>query len=210
MKRLTILALALVAAAPLAAQGNADTLRYGLYGSARSIPTAFVRGQYVVRNSETRTGPDSAPASTANADSVLFPTSGIKGYSISVDAWGTASTSNAKSLVVTLQGAGTTKLDSLQFKTGGGTWRVHCDFVVRNATSGAATGDSTQAAICWHNGSADSSTTSAAAPLTTTAKFIATSAANAIAFHNATGTAKGDVVVSGVVVKVSGGGNTNQ
>ncbi len=208
---LTALALAAVTlggSTRSAAQGNADTLRYGLFRTSRETPAAFVRGGWVSQTYEVRTGPDSAPASTANADSVLLPSAALSGYAFSIDITGTASASNAKSVVLTFTGAGaTTTIDSLQMKTGGGKWRARCMIVVRNPV---VTSDSTQIVYCNHVGSADSSTTSGATGLTQRVKFLPSATTNKLAIHNATGTAKGDVVVEAWIVEALPGGRVNQ
>jgi hypothetical protein len=195
-------------AAPLAAQSPPDTLRYGLFSGTK--PVAYVKGAYVSRVLITRTGPDSAPNSTALADSVLLPALAIRGYGVRFVASGTASASNQKSVVLNFTAAGaTTRLDSLQMKVGGGQWRIECQLIVRNPTSGVTTGDSTQVLSCSHSGSADSSTTASAAPLTSTVKMVAGQTSNRFRLYNGIGTAKGDVVVTGIVVTASPGGLVN-
>jgi len=199
------------AARPAAAQSSADTLSYGLFRAR--VPVAFVRGLFVAQVVATRTGPDSAvTGSNGIADTLILPAINLKGYSLAFDAWGTTSTntSNAKSVVVKMVAAGaTTTIDSMESKKGGITWHSHCELTIRNANSGAATGDSLQVLSCSHIGSGDSSTTASAAPLTTTLKLVPQGTANVLRIVNSTGTAKGDVVVTRLVVTGQPGGRVN-
>lgn len=196
---LTVLAaLVTVGGSVAVAQQTPDTTRIPLYRYTNA-PAFYYSGRNFVRSSVVRTGPDSAPASTANADSIFLQASALSGYTLRYNIFGSASASNAKSVVVTFTAAGaTTTIDSLQMKTGGGRWFTTCYVTVRNATP---TTDSTQVVWCSHTGSADSSTTSSAAPLTTTVKMIPSATSNKIAVHNATGTAKGDVVVHQIIME---------
>jgi hypothetical protein len=198
-------------APPAAAQQPADTLSYGLFRAR--VPVAFVRGLFVSQVVAVRTGPDSAVTGAAGAaDSIILPPINLKGYSLAFDAWGTTSTntSNAKSVVVKMLAAGaTTTIDSMESKKGGINWHSHCELTIRNANSGAATGDSTQVLSCTHIGSGDSSTTATAAPLVTTLKLVPAATGNVFRIVNSTGTAKGDVVVTRLLVTGYPGGRVN-
>lgn len=206
---LTALALAAVtfgSSAPAAAQTTIDTLRVGLFWRSNT-PNAFIAGARFARAEFVRVGPDSSPASTAAADSIPLHAMAIRGFTEYVEIRGSSSASNAKQVVVRFTAAGaTTTIDSLQLKTGGGNWQTRCVFAVRNAVP---TTDSTQVVTCSHLGSADSSTTSTAAPLTMTLKMIPSATTNYFSVRNTAGTAKGDIIVQLIRVEDLAGGRVN-
>jgi hypothetical protein len=204
-KMLAGLVLALVALVgegrPAASQQTYDTLRMGYYKTNAGAPLVYIPGSYVPRLWAVHAAALNAPASTANADSILVGPMQIVGYGYQFTWIGTfANNANGKAAVATI---GSTTIDSiLSRKSVAGQWVITCHVLVRSATAGAQT----QVVACHHQASSDSSATPNEGVTVATVSIDPSLTTTKLAVHNAVGTGSGDVTVQGGYVLYWGRG----